>query len=140
MQAGTPLLTFSSGTHAVGKEQVMEKQHWQDWLTGLVGVWLIVSPYVFAFAVPEGVAPGLVIWNFILSGAAAVILSVAALASYRIWEEWADVLLGLWLVASPWLLQFAASPTARWNAIISGLVIVASAGWTLMDDYQTGGA
>jgi len=118
----------------------MNKQHWQDWLTTLVGVWLIVSPYVLAFAMPEGVAPDLVVWNFIISGLAAVLLGVAALASYRFWEEWADVIVGLWLVLSPWVLQFAGSPVARWNAVISGLVIIISAGWTLADDYQTRGA
>src|SRR5690606_1974936 len=33
---------------------VMNKQHWQDWLTTLVGAWLIVSPYFLSFVLPKG--------------------------------------------------------------------------------------
>lgn len=115
----------------------MNKQHWQDWLTTLVGAWLIVSPYVLSFALPEGVSQNLVVWNFIVSGLAAVLLGIVALASYRFWEEWANMAVGLWLVVSPWALQFAASPTAKWNAVISGLVIIVAAGWNIAEYHQT---
>lgn len=42
-----------------------------------------------------------------LSSAAIIILSLAAIVAFSAWEEWINLALGLWLVASPWLLGFA---------------------------------
>ena len=42
-----------------------------------------------------------------LSSAAIIILSLAAIIAFSAWEEWINFALGLWLVASPWLLGFA---------------------------------
>ena len=39
------------------------------------------------------------------------------------WEDWTNLVLGLWLIASPWLLQFSGAPAAAWNAWISGAII-----------------
>ena len=81
------------------------RQHWQDWLNGIIGIWLIVSPWVLRFGSttrPESTMT----WNFVLSGGVALILAIAALTAYRMWEEWVDVVLGLWLIASPWVLNF----------------------------------
>ena len=33
-------------------------------------------------------------------------LSLAAIIAYRDWEEWINVLMSVWLIASPWLLGF----------------------------------
>jgi hypothetical protein len=41
------------------------------------------------------------------SGAAIALLSLLAIFAYANWEEWAKLLLGVWLLASPWLLGFA---------------------------------
>lgn len=116
------------------------RQHWQDWLTGIVGVWLIVSPWVLGYATPADGAPSVVTWNFILSGAVAIVFAGAALMAYRMWEEWVEVILGLWLIASPWILQFTASDPAFWSAVLGGVVIVLSAGWSLFEEQQAGHA
>ena len=41
------------------------------------------------------------------SSAAIVCLSLAAMLAFSSWEEWANLLLSLWLIVSPWLLGFA---------------------------------
>ena len=81
------------------------RQHWQDWLNGIIGIWLIVSPWVLRFGSTTG-PEATMTWNFVLSGAIALSLAIAALMAYRMWEEWVDVVLGLWLIASPWVLDF----------------------------------
>jgi SPW repeat len=45
--------------------------------------------------------------DLLLSGAAIIILSLAAMVAFSMWEEWVNLALGLWLVVSPWLLGFA---------------------------------
>ncbi len=43
---------------------------------------------------------------WITSGVIAVV-SLAAVFVYANWEEWANVLFGLWLITSPWILGFS---------------------------------
>ena len=46
----------------------------------------------------------------------------------RFWQDGVNVLLGLWLIVSPWALAFVANSTASWNVWIIGTIIaVASA-------------
>ncbi len=39
------------------------------------------------------------------------------------WEDWTNLILGIWLIASPWVFHFATASAAVWNAWISGCVI-----------------
>ena len=40
------------------------------------------------------------------SGAAIAAISIAAIVAFSKWEEWLNLLLGLWLIGSPWVLGF----------------------------------
>lgn len=118
----------------------MSDQHWQDWLVALVGAWLIASNWLLDYGVVvEGTANTMpiVFWGTIAAGALAILLGVAALASFRLWEEWADIVLGLALVVSPWVLGFADVQLAVWNVVISGVVIIVSAAWTIVEVQDT---
>ena len=67
----------------------------------LLATVLFVSPWFFAHASRTAVV------DLRVSAAAIVILSLAAMVAFSHWEEWANLLLGTWLVISPWLLGFA---------------------------------
>jgi len=114
----------------------MNGKHWQDWLIALIGVWLIASNWLLSYSLPPA-APAQVgmaiFWNASVSGFIAILLGAMALTAFRFWEEWADIVLGLWLVASPWVLGFADVSRATWNVVLSGLVIMLTAAWTLYD-------
>src|SRR5262249_33539296 len=45
--------------------------------------------------------------DFWIIGAAVVAISLAATFVYANWEEWVNVLFGVWLMASPWILGFS---------------------------------
>jgi SPW repeat len=62
---------------------------------------LFVAPWLFSLT--NGAAR----LDFWLSAFAIVAMSLAAMWTYANWEEWANVLIGLWLIASPWVLGFA---------------------------------
>ena len=61
---------------------------------------LIASPWLFTLTNPAGRL------DLLVSGAAIAALSLGAIVAYASWEEWANLLLGVWLVASPWILGF----------------------------------
>jgi hypothetical protein len=43
--------------------------------------------------------------------------------SVKHWQDPVNLLLGLWLIAAPWLLGFGAEANPTWNAVIFGLLI-----------------
>jgi len=46
---------------------------WQLWLSGIIGIWLIVSPWVYGFANNTGA-----LWNSIIFGVIVLILAIWA--------------------------------------------------------------
>ncbi|MCD9148772.1 SPW repeat protein [Pseudophaeobacter flagellatus] len=112
----------------------MERMHFQDGITLVAGVVLVAVPFALAITPPEGTGLTLLIANFVLSGVAAIILGAAALFYFRKWEEWLDIVLGVWLVASPWIVGFTYSQMAMWIAIACGVVIAAMGIWRTVEE------
>ena len=50
------------------------------------------------------------------------------------WEEWTEAVLGLWMIASPWLVKFSGLVTARNTAVATGIIILVLALWVLATD------
>ena len=42
----------------------------------------------------------------------------------RQWEDWANWLLGFWLLLSPWILHFADQSAAMQNSVILGFLLI----------------
>lgn len=64
-------------------------------------------------------------WNAWIVGVALAALSLATLSAFAEWEEWANVALGLWLVISPWVLEFTANVNAMWTHVVLGVLVAA---------------
>jgi hypothetical protein len=45
-----------------------------------------------------------------------------------------DMVLGIWLLISPWVLGFTPSEALRWNSIIAGALIAALAAWVIVQE------
>ena len=45
--------------------------------------------------------------------------------------NWVQLVLGLWVLVSPWILGFSEISTALWSNVIIGVLIVISALWQL---------
>ena len=67
----------------------------------LLAMFLSVSPWLFLHG------SGKAAIDLRASSAAIAAVSLAALVAFSRWKEWANLLLGLWLIVSPWLLGFA---------------------------------
>ena len=55
------------------------------------------------------------------------VLSIAALAAFAIWEEWLNLIAGLALVGSPWLLGFQDSQAMTIDVVIGVIVATLAA-------------
>lgn len=121
------------------KEAFMQRQHWQNGLEAMLGVWLVASPWMLRYSSPDTVGLDIASWHFIIVGVVLLFLGFIALCAYEHWREWIDGAVAAWLIASPWILQSAAMPAARWNAIICGLIIIAI-GWIVVSERWTRGS
>lgn len=109
-------------------------KHWQDPVNALVGVWLVISPWVLGFQSEMNVLANAVIVGLLLIAAA-----LGAMFVPRAWEEWTEGALGLWLVVSPWAVGFAGMTNAKISAICSGVVVLVLALWVLATDKDYAG-
>ena len=87
----------------------------------LLAIFLFVSPWAFAFA------HGSIDINAWVSSAFLAAISLAAVIAFREWEDWANCLLGLWILASPWVLGFEHTASMRINLAVGILVLYLAA-------------
>ena len=99
----------------------MKRYQWQDWANLLLGLWMVVSTWIIGHD-----AGSASIVNYYVIGLAVAAFAIAALAAFRIWEEWANLVLGTWLLVSPWFLGFSASAIGLNNLVIAIFIIVSS--------------
>jgi hypothetical protein len=94
----------------------------------ILGAILFFSPWLFGFE------SGAVSQNAYTSGIVIAVLSIAALAAFAVWEEWLNLIAGLWVVVSPWVLGF--NGTARTVHVVIGLIVAVLAAIELWLMYQ----
>ncbi|MGA9664888.1 MAG: SPW repeat protein [Gallionella sp.] len=95
----------------------------------LLGTWVVVSPWAMEYSLNGaatanacGLGAVLVIFN---------LMSVCRLVDQG--QEIFNILLGVWLILSPFSLDFAATREPAINAFAIGAMIVVLAGWQIYD-------
>ncbi len=102
--------------------------HWRvtNALFLISGLWLAASPYLLGFAWHTAAW-----WNAIVIGICMVVLAMIRLSNLEQFRglRWTALILGGWMIASPFVAGYAELAGAMWNAIIVGAVIAISAVW-----------
>ncbi len=99
------------------------------WITGILGLALGASPWVFNYTDNTNA-----MWASVLIGAAMVLVSLyKAIMQDRTqyWEYWVIGLLGLAAVAVPFALNFTTLAEALWTCIAVGALAVIISGYEL---------
>lgn len=105
-------------------------EQWEDWCNWLLGIWLCISPWALRFdfdptATKVAVVTGIVI----------ILSELLALSFFRTWEELIDIILGAWLIISPWTLDIS-SPTVKLNFVLVGLLVLSLAVYEIWDERR----
>jgi|SRR5487761_1984059 hypothetical protein len=110
------------------------KESTLDVINLVLGIGLISAPWVFGFTGVE-----MANRNAWIAGAVIGVTSIAALVSLAEWEEWINLLLGLWVAISPWALSvnLVISETAVRAQVALGLVIAVLAAVELWMLHRT---
>ena len=96
-------------------------------LNVLLGCWLIASPWIFGYTVGPGA-----FWNSICAGFLIAVLAIWRLSAPRsgTGQSSLNLLLGLWMIASPWVYGYWGNASAAWDNIALGIVVAALAAWS----------
>lgn len=95
-------------------------------LNFLAGLWVIISPWVYGHTGSVGS-----VWNDVIVGIIIAILAASRFSGARaLWPSWINVLLGIWLIISPWIYGFAFHRARVWNSVIFGIVVIILGLWS----------
>lgn len=106
----------------------MVTRRWQDSANLILGVWLFISPWLLNYA--DTVAG----WNAYAMGAGIVVFALLAAYMPKAWEEVLNTLLGVWLVVSPFVLNFVTMPKVALHTVVVGILATAFAIWAMFND------
>jgi hypothetical protein len=98
----------------------------------LIGLALFLSPWALGFSNDNPTN-----WNAWLSGGLIAALAVAALVMFAEWQEWLALAAGVWVVLSPWVLQFSSNTTVTPLHVIAGAVVAAVAALPLWLPHES---
>jgi hypothetical protein len=96
-------------------------------LNTLAGIWLIISPFIVGYGITAARAND--IYVGIILGALALIRFLTASDSTT-WLSWINVVLGAWLIVSPFILSYT-DVSQIWNDVIVGILAIIFGGWSV---------
>lgn len=111
---------------------------WASWLAGVVGLWVLASPFVLDGSVGSGTP----MWSNVAAGI--VILVLAAFGAYALradggmpasgeWSGWIAALAGVWILVSPFVMSGSIGEgTVMYSNVAGGaiaLILAAYAGY-----------
>jgi SPW repeat len=96
----------------------------------LLAVFLFVSPWLFVYATKDARMDS---WTISILIA---IVSVTAMMAFSDWEEWLNLLLGIWLLLAPWVLGFAHTSAMHVSIGVGMVVAYLSALELWLDHYR----
>jgi hypothetical protein len=94
-------------------------KQWQDWASWALGIWLLLSPWALMYW-PQSLARE----NALVTGALLLLAEVVTLTAFRLWEEGANVVLGLWLLVSPFVLPVSGTAATTNFMVVGALVLI----------------
>lgn len=104
------------------------KDTWRNMVCIVAALWLCISPLALHFKLDSVVSGDTDIVGIFIAA-----LSIIALASHHAWEQWTKIILGAWLLASPWVLGFGQHIVATRDITIVGAGVVILSLWSLVN-------
>lgn len=102
---------------------------WRNGLAAIIGIWFIISPWIFDYSDQEGA-----LWTSIIVGAVLLIVSGWAVclkdsSGWAVWQTWISLLAGVWFVIHPFV--FSLESEALWTTVVLGAVTIILNLWTM---------
>jgi len=100
---------------------------WEDWCGMLLGVLIVLSPW-FPTQASHSAEHSSMILNTFTIGILVFGLAQLEYVALQRWEEVTSIAAGLWLIASPYIFDYAGDGMLQlWHSILGGLVVLLAA-------------
>jgi len=106
-------------TLRMGSFRLMEHRRWEDILSMILGFVIMLSP-MFSFFGDAG-GSDTIVGITALVGAAIIVLSGLEQLSLQRWEEFLVFICGIWVVISPFVLNYAGT-LRMWHVVLGAAV------------------
>ncbi|MEN3355246.1 MAG: hypothetical protein V7640_3404 [Betaproteobacteria bacterium] len=110
----------------------MTEKQWQYGLNIVFGLLLFSLPWLLGFETALPIRS----WDFFVIGAAIVAFALLALHRRSELGALANLILGAWMIVSPWILGFNANVVARDGAILLGALVFLVSLWARIERRQ----
>lgn len=99
----------------------------------IAGIWIIISSFVLGYA--NQPTP---LWNGIVLGVIVVVVAWIRLGNFGSIPNiaWVNLIAGIWLFFSPWILRFSELSAAVGNNLILGIIVFILSVWGLATSHQ----
>ena len=106
----------------------MESQ-WGNWINLILGAWFFATPWAFDYGFNLSDRTILLAnINAWVVGTVVVVSAVSAISDLKPWEEWVNLILGIWLIFSPFIIGTNEQSNLMWNSVIVGVLIAVISG------------
>jgi bacteriorhodopsin len=96
------------------------------WITGLLGLILIVAPFVLNYTG----SPAALLADVILGALVLIVSAYKAITHDQVkWEYWAAGILGILAIIAPFVLSFSTLTTALWVTLVLGVIVAVLSGY-----------
>jgi hypothetical protein len=106
-------------------------KRWQDQVILLLGWWLIASPWVMGY--PSDAPPTT---NAVVAGIIMAALAAFDLYKTYVWAVVLNLVVGVWVAVSPWVIGVLQDRTMMTSLIVSGVATVVLGLWELRSDPE----
>jgi len=107
----------------------LSTRRWQDQVILLLGVWLVVSPWVMGY--PSDSPPAV---NAYIAGAIMAALAAFDLYKTYAWAVFLNIIVGIWVAVSPWLVNVMQDELMSASMLLVGLATTVLGLWELRTD------
>ncbi|MDP9728341.1 SPW repeat protein [Alicyclobacillus tolerans] len=102
---------------------------WRNGLLALIGIWFIISPWVFHYTNHTSA-----LWSSIILGAIQLIASGWATfmqnsSGWKVWQTWVSLIMGIGFIIQPFVLSMDTKET--WTSVILGAITILLNLWTM---------
>jgi hypothetical protein len=107
----------------------LSTRRWQDQGILLLAIWLIVSPWAMGY--PSYSPPAI---NAFIAGAIMAALAIFDLYKTYAWAVFLNIIIGIWVAISPWLVDVLPHRAMSASMLLVGLATVVLGLWELRTD------